>query len=97
MSHDFGTTHGGTGRYWDSTNECNNQGIMSYGNWDLAKWSTCSVADFKQHYQEEGWGNGCLDDLGESEGGDATTEPPLPTCSVRILCNKKNIGLIIGE
>ena len=63
MWHDFDKKHGGTGNYWDSTNACNNQGIMSYGNWDLLGqlgWSTCSVGDFKQHYQERCWGKGCL-------------------------------------
>ena len=63
MWHDFDKKHGGTGNYWDSTNACNKQGIMSYGDWDaLGKlgWSTCSVDDFKQHYQERCWGKGCL-------------------------------------
>ena len=100
MSHDFDTKHGGTGNYWDSTNACNNQGIMSYGNWDLAKWSNCSVSDFKQHYDERGWGNGCLEDVsGEAPTTAAPTtaapttaapttaaptQPPIQTCAVRI-------------
>ena len=69
MYHDFDTKHGvdgdpgNTGNWWDSTNACNKQGIMSYGNWDLAKWSTCSVNDFKEHYEANSWGNGCLDDI----------------------------------
>ena len=88
MSHDFGTKHGGTGNYWDSTNDCNNQGIMSYGNWDLAKWSTCSVSDFKEHYESQGWGNGCLEDIGggstATTAAPETTEAPAASCNVRI-------------
>ena len=62
MYHDFSTTHGGTGFSENSTNSCNNQGIMSY-NEKRDKWSSCSVKDFKGHYnymKSENNGDWCL-------------------------------------
>ena len=66
MEHDFSQKHGGNGNMFPriSTNVCYDQGIMTYGHSDEPYWSTCSVDDFKQHYQEKGWGTGCLSDVG---------------------------------
>ena len=64
MSHDFSIDHGGTDFSENSTNPCNNQGIMSYGEASrLDKWSSCSVKDFKGHYnrmKSENNGDWCL-------------------------------------
>ena len=49
MNHDHHTSHGGTGVSETSTNACNHQGVMSYGN-KPKQWSTCSVKDFTAHY-----------------------------------------------
>ena len=49
MSHDFNWRHGGTGCAFSSTNPCNGQGFMSYGN-HLSQWSECSVKDLAAHY-----------------------------------------------
>merc|ERR1719266_2384358 len=49
MVHDFDTSHGGTGDYSTSTNDCNYAGFMSYGD-HASEWSTCSVSDFTAHY-----------------------------------------------
>ena len=57
MYHDFDEKHGG------STGPCNGQGIMSYGSYDYNQWSTCSKADFEEHYAAGNWGNGCLEDI----------------------------------
>ena len=46
--HDFDDTHGGPG------GECNNEGIMSYGN-PPAKWSTCSNNDFLNWWRSYGF------------------------------------------
>jgi len=49
MYHDFDTSHGGTGTATTSTNDCNYQGIMSYGD-HLSQWTDCSISDFTAHY-----------------------------------------------
>jgi len=61
MSHDFDAKHGGTGDYSTSTNACNNQGIMSYGNNIPNQWSSCSISDFEGYYQLRNWGTTCFD------------------------------------
>ena len=60
MLHDFDETHGGTGDYSTSTNDCNNKGIMSYGDGVPTEWSSCSVSDFTGSYNSNGWGDKCL-------------------------------------
>ena len=61
MYHDFADRHGGAG------NPCDNTGIMSYGTYDFwettSEWSTCSAADFLEHYEAYSWINYCLDDI----------------------------------
>ena len=61
MYHDFADRHGGAG------NPCDDTGIMSYGNyafWEsTSQWSTCSAADFAEHYDALNWGKWCLDDI----------------------------------
>jgi len=47
MEHDFDPKHGGE---WG---RCNNQGLMSYGH-PPSKWSSCSDADFKSWWRNEG-------------------------------------------
>ena len=49
MQHDHHESHGGTGDHETSTNACNHQGVMSYGD-SPKKWSICSVKDFTAHY-----------------------------------------------
>ena len=49
MQHDHDILHGGTGDHETSTNACNHQGVMSYGD-SPKKWSICSVKDFTAHY-----------------------------------------------
>ena len=49
MYHDFDTSHGGTGTATTSTNDCNYQGFMSYGD-HLSQWTDCSISDFTAHY-----------------------------------------------
>jgi len=51
MLHDFDDVHGGFG------SSCNNQGLMSYGDFP-DKWSTCSNKDFKKWYND--YGHVCL-------------------------------------
>ena len=63
MSHDFDPKHGGTGDYTTSTNACNNQGIMSYGDNVPIQWSSCSVSDFSGYYQLNDWGKTCFDGM----------------------------------
>ena len=46
-----------------SIGPCNGQVIMSYGSYDYNQWSTCSKADFEEHYAAGNWGNGCLEDI----------------------------------
>ena len=50
MEHDFSPVHGGTGDAQTSTNPCNGQGFMSYGN-HLSQWTSCNVKDFTTHYK----------------------------------------------
>ena len=61
MYHDFADRHGGEG------NPCDDTGIMSYGTYDFwestHEWSTCSAADFAEHYVAYSWGNWCIDDI----------------------------------
>ena len=67
MRHDFDKSHDGNGGI-RSRNTCNHEGIMSYNPWEkiVAKgWSECSVSDFKQHYEKENWGNGCLEAISD--------------------------------
>jgi len=73
MSHDFASKHGGV------DGPCNNKGIMSYGHYDFEQWSTCSRLDWEQHYAEENWGNGCLEDMSGTATTQGPTEPPGPT------------------
>ena len=49
MYHDFDTSHGGTGTATTSTNDCNYQGFMRYGD-HLSQWTDCSISDFTAHY-----------------------------------------------
>ena len=56
MSHDFSAKHGG------DSGPCNGQGIMRYGSYSYDQWSTCSQADFKEHYFGLNWEN-CFDDI----------------------------------
>merc|ERR1712172_402987 len=81
MYHDFDTSHGGTGDATTSTNDCNYQGLMSYGD-HLSQWTDCSVSDFTAHYTSlaDSW---CMPESTDASTacGDTstTTEEPYTT------------------
>merc|ERR1712172_439471 len=81
MYHDFDTSHGGTGTATTSTNDCNYQGFMSYGD-HLSQWTDCSISDFTAHYTSlaDSW---CMPEstAASTACGDTstTTEEPFTT------------------
>merc|ERR1739844_19847 len=88
MYHDFDTSHGGTGTATTSTNDCNYQGIMSYGD-HLSQWTDCSISDFTAHYTNlaDSWcmpestaaSTACGDTSTTTDEPDTTTEEPVTT------------------
>merc|ERR1712083_379316 len=81
MYHDFDTSHGGTGTATTSTNDCNYQGIMTWGD-HLSQWTDCSISDFTAHYTNlaDSW---CMPEstAASTACGDTstTTEEPVTT------------------
>merc|ERR1739844_415242 len=88
MYHDFDTSHGGTGTATTSTNDCNYQGFMSYGD-HLSQWTDCSISDFTARYTSlaESWcmpestdaSTACGDTSTTTDEPDTTTEEPVTT------------------